>query len=494
MHPDTIPTLYERSVPGRHGVDLPEPDVPLAELPAGELRPDCALPELSQLDVVRHYLALSHRNFGVDSGFYPLGSCTMKFNPKVNEEIARLPAFAEAHPLRDPDTVQGNLAVIFELQRWLAEIGGFAAVSLQPAAGAQGEFTGLLMIRAYHRERGDAKRTRILIPDSAHGTNPASTTMAGYTAVELPSDRRGNIDLDAVRAACDERLAGIMMTNPNTLGLFEEHLDAVVKLVHDAGGLVYGDGANLNAIAGIVRPGDLGFDAMHYNLHKTFSTPHGGGGPGSGPVGVSPRLADYLPGPLVAAQEGRDGLRYVLATPPKSIGRVSAYFGNFGMFARAHAYIRRHGAAGLRANSTHAVLNANYMRVRLRDAFTVPFDRICMHEFVCRGAIEGTPVRALDVSKRLLDYGFHPPTNYFPLIVPEALMIEPTETEAKPTLDAFIAAMHAIAREARSDPALVKGAPHATPVKRLDEVKAARELILADHAKPAASPNASRSD
>jgi glycine dehydrogenase subunit 2 len=487
MHPDTIPTLYELSVPGRHGIDLPEPDVPPAELPAGELSADCPLPELSQLDVVRHYLALSHRNFGVDSGFYPLGSCTMKFNPKVNEEIARLAAFAEAHPLRDPDSVQGNLAVIFELQRWLAEIGGFAAVSLQPAAGAQGEFTGLLMIRAYHSERGDARRTRILIPDSAHGTNPASTTMAGYTAVELPSDRRGNIDLDAVRAACDDRLAGIMMTNPNTLGLFEEHLEAVVKLVHDAGGLVYGDGANLNAIAGIVRPGDLGFDVMHYNLHKTFSTPHGGGGPGSGPVGVSQRLADYLPGPLVAAEEGRDRLRYVLATPPKSIGRVSAYFGNFGMFARAHAYIRRHGADGLRANSTHAVLSANYMRVKLRDAFAVPFDRVCMHEFVCRGAIEGTPVRALDVSKRLLDYGFHPPTNYFPLIVSEALMIEPTETEAKPTLDAFIAAMHAIAREARSDPALVKGAPHTTPVKRLDEVKAARELILADRAKPGGS-------
>ena len=351
MHPDTIPTLYERSVLGRHGIDLPEPDVPPAELPVAELRPDCVLPELSQLDVVRHYLALAHRNFGVDSGFYPLGSCTMKFNPKVNEEIARLPAFAEAHPLRDPVTVQGNLAVIFELQRWLAEIGGFAAVSLQPAAGAQGEFTGLLMIRAYHRERGDERRTRILIPDSAHGTNPASTTMAGYAAVEVPSDKRGNIDLDAVRAACDDRLAGIMMTNPNTLGLFEEHLEAVVKLVHDAGGLVYGDGANLNAIAGTVRPGDLGFDVMHYNLHKTFSTPHGGGGPGSGPVGVSQRLADYLPGPLVVAQERREGPRYVLVTPPKSIGRVSAYLGNFGMFVRAHAYIRRHGAAGLRASA-----------------------------------------------------------------------------------------------------------------------------------------------
>jgi glycine dehydrogenase subunit 2 len=484
MRAVTIPTVYELSVPGRRGVDLPEPDVPSAELPAAELREDCALPELSQLEVVRHYRALSERNFGIDTGFYPLGSCTMKYNPKVNEEIARLSAFAESHPLAEPDTVQGNLALIFELQRWLAEIGGFSAVTLQPAAGAQGEFTGLLMIRAYHRERGDAKRTRILIPDSAHGTNPASTTMAGYTAVELASDRRGNIDLDAVRAICDDTVAGIMMTNPNTLGLFEERLEEVVRLVHACGGLVYGDGANLNAIAGIVRPGDLGFDVMHYNLHKTFATPHGGGGPGSGPVGASERLADFLPAPLVAAQAGPDGPRYVLATPRKSIGRVSAYLGNFGMFVRAYAYIRRHGAAGLRANSTYAVLNANYMRVKLRDAFTVPFDRINMHEFVCRGAIEGTQVRALDVSKRLLDYGFHPPTNYFPLIVPEALMIEPTETEAKPTLDAFIAAMHAIAREARSDPALVKGAPHETPVRRLDEVKAARELILSDRAKP----------
>ena len=485
MHPDTIPTLYERSVLGRHGIDLPEPDVPPAELPVAELRPDCVLPELSQLDVVRHYLALAHRNFGVDSGFYPLGSCTMKFNPKVNEEIARLPAFAEAHPLRDPVTVQGNLAVIFELQRWLAEIGGFAAVSLQPAAGAQGEFTGLLMIRAYHRERGDERRTRILIPDSAHGTNPASTTMAGYAAVEVPSDKRGNIDLDAVRAACDDRLAGIMMTNPNTLGLFEEHLEAVVKLVHDAGGLVYGDGANLNAIAGIARPGDLGFDVMHYNLHKTFSTPHGGGGPGSGPVGASARLADFLPGPLIAAELGAGGRRYVAAQPPKSIGRVAPFYGNFGMLVRAYAYIKRHGAAGLRANSEHAVLNANYLRVKLRDAFAVPFDRVSMHEFVCRGAIDGTGVRALDVAKRLLDYGFHPPTNYFPLIVPEALMIEPTETESKPTLDAFVAAMRAIVEEARTDPAVVKSAPHDTPVRRLDEVRAARELVLSDRTKPA---------
>jgi glycine dehydrogenase subunit 2 len=478
----TIPTVYELSVPGRHGIDLPAPDVPEAALPKGELRADCELPELSQIDVVRHYLALSERNFGVDTGFYPLGSCTMKYNPKVNEEIARLPVFAETHPLQEADTVQGNLALMYDLQQWLAEIGGFSAVTLQPSAGAHGEFTGLLMIRAYHRERGDLKRTRILIPDSAHGTNPASTTMAGFIAVEIPSDARGNVDLEAVRAACDDSVAGIMITNPNTLGLFEERIEEVVRLVHGCGGLVYGDGANMNALAGIVRPGDLGFDVMHFNLHKTFSTPHGGGGPGAGPVGVSAVLKDFLPGPLIERQEGAEGARYVLAEPANSIGRVSTYFGNFGMFVRAHAYIRRHGAAGLRQNSEHAVLNANYLRIKLRDAFVVPFDRVNMHEFVCRGSIEGTGVRAYDVSKRLLDYGFHPPTNYFPLIVPEALMIEPTETESKQTLDAFAAAMQAIAKEAQSDPALVKSAPHETPVRRLDEVKAARELVLTDRA------------
>jgi glycine dehydrogenase subunit 2 len=456
--------------------------VPQAALPSALLRDDCGLPELSQIDVVRHYLALSQRNFGVDTGFYPLGSCTMKFNPKVNEQIARLPGFTDTHPLQEPESAQGNLALMYALQQWLAEIGGFAGVSLQPSAGAHGEFTGLLMIRAYHRERGDSRRTRILIPDSAHGTNPASTTMAGFSAVELPSDGRGNVDLDSVRAACDDTIAGIMMTNPNTLGLFEEHISEVLRLVHECGGLVYGDGANMNALAGIARPGDLGFDVMHFNLHKTFATPHGGGGPGSGPVGVSARLLDFLPGPVVVLAPGSGPARYALSMPGKSIGRVSTFHGNFGMFVRAYAYIRQHGAAGLRTNSEHAVLNANYLRVRLRDTFTVPFDRISMHEFVCQGAIEGTGVRALDVSKRLLDYGFHPPTNYFPLIVPEALMIEPTETEAKPTLDAFVAAMLAIAEEARSDPALVKGAPYETPVRRLDEVKAARELVLTDRA------------
>jgi len=482
MNRAPIPTVYELSVSGRQGADLPLCDVPQTQLPMSLLRSDCALPELSQIEVVRHYLALSQRNFGVDSGFYPLGSCTMKYNPKANEEIARIPAFADTHPLQRPETAQGNLALMYELQHWLAEIGGFAAVSLQPSAGAHGEFTGLLMMRAYHRERGDFGRTRILIPDSAHGTNPASSTMAGFVAVELPSDTRGNIDLEAVQAACDDSVAGIMLTNPNTLGLFEEHIEKVVHLVHQCGGLVYGDGANMNALVGVARPGDLGFDVMHYNLHKTFATPHGGGGPGAGPVGVSARLAEFLPGPVIGRRVEGQSERYVAIEPKKSIGRVSTHFGNFGMFVRAYAYIRRHGAAGLRANSEHAVLNANYLRVKLRDAYKLPFDRINMHEFVCQGSIEDTGVRALDVSKRLLDYGFHPPTNYFPLIVPEALMIEPTETESKPTLDAFAAAMHEIAREARSDSALVKTAPHETPVRRLDEVRAARQLVLTDRA------------
>jgi glycine dehydrogenase subunit 2 len=484
MRDDTIATVYELSVPGRHGIDLPESDVPLTDLPAEVLRADCDsapdLPELSQLDVVRHYVALSERNFGVDSGFYPLGSCTMKFNPKVNEAIAKLPGFAETHPLQPPQIVQGSLALMYDLQQWLGEIGGFAGVSLSPCAGAQGEFAGLLMMRAYFCARGDLRRTRILIPDSAHGTNPASTTMAGFTALEIPSDRRGNIDVAAVRAACDDTVAGIMITNPNTLGLYEEQIEEVVRIVHGCGGLVYGDGANMNAVVGVARPGDLGFDVMHFNLHKTFATPHGGGGPGAGPVGASARLAEFLPGPVVERETGAGGPPFQFAMPAQSIGRVTPFFGNFGMFVRAHAYIRQHGAAGLRANSEHAVLNANYLRVRLRDDFMVPFPRINMHEFVCRGAVEGTAVRALDVSKRLLDYGFHPPTNYFPLIVPEALMIEPTETESKPTLDAFVDAMKAIAREARDDPPMVIAAPHRTPLRRLDEVKAARDLVLTD--------------
>ncbi len=481
------PTLYELSVAGRRGFAVPDLDVPEASLPEGMLRGDNGLPELSELDVVRHYLHLSHRNFGVDNGFYPLGSCTMKYNPKVCEEVARLPGFAGTHPLEPPQAVQGNLALMHRLQKWLAEIGGFECVSLQPAAGAHGELTALLMIRAYHADRGEPNRDQILIPDSAHGTNPASTTMAGFEAVEAPSDARGNISAAAVKAACTDRLAGLMITNPNTLGLFDEHLTEVVRLVHDCGGLVYGDGANMNALAGVLRPGDVGIDLMHFNLHKTFATPHGGGGPGSGPVGASLAFVDYLPGPIVvetSSDEDPNSARYGLDTPPRSIGRVSSFYGNFGMLVRAYAYIRLLGANGLRESAMHAVLNANYLRARLRDLFPVPYDRLNMHEFVCQGHVEGSPARALDISKRLMDYGFHPPTNYFPLIVHEALMIEPTETESKPTLDAFIDAMRRIAAEARDNPALLHSAPHHMPVGRLDEVKAARELILTDPTAP----------
>ncbi len=478
------PTVYELGVAGRSGADLAEPDVPESALPENLLRDDNGLPELSQVDVVRHYLRLSQMNFGVDSGFYPLGSCTMKYNPKVNEEIARLPGFADSHPLQSPETVRGNLALMHALQDWLKEIGGFAGVSLQPAAGAHGELAALLMMRAHHADRGEGGRNQVLIPDSAHGTNPASTTMAGLIALEIPSDERGNIDLRALRAACDETVVGLMLTNPNTLGLLEEQLDEVVALVHGCGGLVYGDGANMNALAGIARPGDLGIDLMHYNLHKTFATPHGGGGPGSGPLGASKALMDYLPGPIVVAEPSQspETARHRLEMPERSIGRLCTFFGNFGMFVRAYAYIRVHGSEGLRDNAMHAVLNANYLRVGLRDFYPVPFDRINMHEFVCQGRPEGSSVRALDVSKRLMDFGFHPPTNYFPLIVPEALMIEPTETESRETLDAFVAAMTEIAGEALARPEVLRAAPHQTPVRRLDEVRAAREPVLCDKA------------
>ncbi|NQW11486.1 MAG: aminomethyl-transferring glycine dehydrogenase subunit GcvPB [Alphaproteobacteria bacterium] len=469
------PTLYELSVPGRLGVAPPECDVPETVMPSELIRADNGLPELSQPEVVRHYLNLSQRNFGVDTGFYPLGSCTMKHNPKINEQLARLPGFAAIHPLQDDETVQGALALMHDLQEWLKEIGGFAGVSLQPAAGAQGELTALLMMRAYHAGHGEAGRNVVLIPDSAHGTNPASATMAGFIAVEVPSDRRGNVDIEAVRAACDDRLAGVMLTNPNTLGLFEERIEELVDLVHGSGGLVYGDGANMNALTGVARPGDLGIDLMHFNLHKTFATPHGGGGPGSGPVGASTTLAPYLPGPVVVSVGKRE---YALGAPEKTIGRMCAFHGNFGMLVRAYAYIRAHGEAGLRGNAIHAVLNANYVRVGLSDRYPVPFDRMCMHEFVCEGRPDGGSVRALDVCKRLMDFGFHPPTNYFPLIVPEALMIEPTETETKATLDAFLEAMLQIADEARDAPELLREAPHQTPVRRLDEVRAARELIV----------------
>jgi glycine dehydrogenase subunit 2 len=478
----TEATIYELSSPGRKGVTFPSPDVPVEALPRALLRKDMPLPECSEADVVRHYVKLSKYNYSIDGGFYPLGSCTMKYNPKINEDVARLPGFAFTHPLQPIETVQGNLALMFGLQQWLKEISGFESVTLQPAAGAQGELTGVLIMRAYHKDRGDAKRVKMLIPDSAHGTNPASSAMTGLEIVQIPSDARGNIDLEALKEACDETVVGLMLTNPNTLGLFDEHLEQVIRLVHDCGALVYGDGANLNALLGVVRPAELGFDLMHFNLHKTFSTPHGGGGPGSGPVGVSARLADFLPAPLVGIlEEGNEQQPplFGFITPSRSIGRMKAFHGHFGMFVRAYTYIAMNGAEGLRQVAEYAVLNANYLRARLEGTYQIPFNRLCMHEFVAEGQWSQAPgVRALDIAKRLMDYDFHPPTNYFPLIVHEALMIEPTETENKATLDAFADAMIKIADEARTQPDLLKGAPYKTPFGRMDEVKAARELVL----------------
>ena len=478
----TEATIYELSSPGRIGVRFPDPDVPPSPLPQDLLRSELPLPELSELDVIRHFTNISKLNYCIDGGFYPLGSCTMKYNPKVNEEAARLPGFAYLHPFQPEETIQGALAMMYTLQEWLAEISGFSAVSLQPAAGAQGEFTGVMIIRAYHRSRGDSKRVKMLIPDSAHGTNPATSAMSGMVVVPVPSDARGNVDLEALRSLVDDETAGIMLTNPNTLGLFDEHVLEVVDIVHKAGGLVYGDGANLNALLGIVRPGDLGFDVMHFNLHKTFSTPHGGGGPGSGPVGVTKQLAAFLPGPIVKIVEEGDSEEpplYGFTMPEKSIGRVKAFYGQFGMMVRAFTYISMHGPDGLRQVAEFAVLNANYLLSKVRSAYHLPYDRVCMHEFVVEGVWQDAPeVHALDISKRLMDYKFHPPTNYFPLIVHEALMIEPTETESKQTLDIFADTLLQIAQEAHTQPELLKTAPHITPVGRLDEVKAARELVL----------------
>ncbi|MBP9040646.1 MAG: aminomethyl-transferring glycine dehydrogenase subunit GcvPB [Anaerolineaceae bacterium] len=478
----TEPTIYELSSAGRIGVRYPESDVPAFDIPDEFIRTDLPLPELSEVDVVRHFTHLSTMNYSIDRGLYPLGSCTMKYNPKINEVTSRLPGFANIHPLQPIETVQGNLALMYNLQEQLKEISGFAAVSLQPAAGAQGEFVGVKIIRAYHQSRGDTRRTRILIPDSAHGTNPATSAMNGLEVIPIPSDSRGNVDLVKLHELCDETVAGLMLTNPNTLGVFDENVIEVIETVHKSGGLVYGDGANLNALLGITRPGDLGFDVMHFNLHKTFSTPHGGGGPGSGPVGVAPHLVDFLPAPIVSiVEEATDEVPplYGFTIPAKTIGRVKAFCGQFGVMVRAFTYIRMHGADGLRKVSEYAVLNANYILSKIRRKYTLPYNRSYMHEFVVEGCWSDAPdVHALDVAKRLMDYDFHPPTNYFPLIVHEALMIEPTETESKQVLDKFADALLKIAEEAHSSPELLKEAPHHTPVGRLDEVKAAKELVL----------------
>ena len=486
--------IFEKSKPGRRAAVVPKPDLPVPEIPEGlRRRRPPRLPELAEPEIVRHFTALADRTFGIDTGFYPLGSCTMKHNPRVNERVVALPGFRDLHPLQEEDASQGALELMWRLQEILAEVCGLAAVSLQPAAGSQGELTGLMLMRAYFADRGEAEqRTTVITADTAHGTNPASVTMAGYQLQKVETDERGNLDLDDLRAKVDENTAGLMLTNPSTLGLFDEHIEEVATIFHDAGALLYYDGANLNAVCGISRPGDMGFDIVHINLHKTFSQPHGGGGPGGGPIVVRDVLEPFLPVPAVV----RDGDRFRLDYDrPKSIGKVRAYCGPFGVFVRSYAFIRAYGPA-LREMSEAAVLNANYMLARLKEAYELPFDRLCMHEFVlsARGLKREHGITALDVAKRLMDYRFHPPTIYFPLIVPEALMIEPTETEAKETLDAFCDAMREIAQDAAANPQLLKDAPHHRPVRRLDEVKAAKRAVVRyrfdDHPDLAGQPSA----
>ncbi len=470
--------IFERGAPGRGTRLYPGCDVPDCALDPALLRGSPpALAEVSEVEAVRHYTWLSTRNFGVDTGFYPLGSCTMKYNPKENEAFARLPGFAGVHPLQDPATAQGCLSLMYDLSDWLSRICGMAAFTLQPAAGAHGELTGLLCIRAYHRNRGDAKRTVVLVPDSAHGTNPASAAMAGLEVREVPSGPDGMVDLDALDGLLGEDVAALMLTNPNTLGLFERNIVEIARRVHAAGGLLYYDGANANAILMQSRPGDMGFDVVHLNLHKTFSTPHGGGGPGAGPVGVSERLFPFLPTPIVVKDS--DGFFRLDSDRPLSIGSVRSFYGNFGVLVRAYAYILRNGEAGLAEVSEAAVANASYLRERLKGPFTLPYEAPSMHEFVLSGLSQKEAgCSTLDMAKRLIDYGYHPPTIYFPLVVKEAMMIEPTETETRETLDAFADALLRIAGEVGSDPDLLHDAPHDTPVTRLDELRAARTPVL----------------
>jgi glycine dehydrogenase subunit 2 len=471
------PLLYEKSRPGRRASSLPSPELAPGGVPEHLRRAEPPrLPEISEPELVRHFTALADRTFGIDTGFYPLGSCTMKHNPRVNERLVALPGFRDLHPLQEPDAAQGALELMWRLQEILAEVAGLPTVTLQPAAGSQGELTGLMLMRAYFRDRGEQGRDTVVTADTAHGTNPASVTMAGYKLAKVATDARGNLDLDDLRRVVDDRTVGLMLTNPSTLGLFDEHIEEVANIFHDAGALLYYDGANLNAVCGISRPGDMGFDIVHFNLHKTFSQPHGGGGPGGGPLAVSRALEPFLPTPTVAREGGRFRPDF---DRPKAIGKVRGFYGPFGVFVRAYAYIRSYGP-GLKDMSEAAVLNANYLLARLRDAYERPYDRLCMHEFVlsARNLKREHGITALDVAKRLMDYGFHPPTVYFPLVVPEALMIEPTETETKERLDAFADAMLAIAREAAEDPQRLKAAPHVRPITRLDEAGAARNTIV----------------
>ena len=477
----TIPLIFERSTPGKRAVTFPKPDVPTVDpatlIPAEFLRSAPAeLPEVSEIEAVRHFTQLSRRNHGVDVDFYPLGSCTMKYNPKVNEVVARLPGIGLTHPQQPAETVQGNLKLLYEMEQWLCEVTGMDRMTFQPAAGAHGELTGVLLIKAYHESRGDVARRKVIVPDSAHGTNPATAAMAGFEVVSVKSQPDGSVDLDALKAVVGPDTAALMMTNPSTLGLFDPHIKAIAEIIHGAGGLVYYDGANMNAIMGYARPGDMGFDVVHLNLHKTFSTPHGGGGPGSGPVGVKKILEPFLPVPVVE----QSGEQYVLDwNRPQSIGKVRSFLGNFGVVARAYAYTLAYGPE-LKDVSEYAVLNANYIMARLRKYYDLPVDRYCMHECVlsARTLKNEVGVKTLDIAKRLLDEGIHPPTIYFPMIVEEAIMIEPTETEDKATLDRFIDSMIRIYDEAKTDPEKVKSAPHLTVVGRLDEALAARKPNL----------------
>ncbi|WP_102691373.1 aminomethyl-transferring glycine dehydrogenase subunit GcvPB [Rummeliibacillus pycnus] len=481
MHKENQPLVFELSTKGRVGYSLTDLDVPELELssilPSEFIREEEAeLPELSELDIMRHYTALSRRNHGVDSGFYPLGSCTMKYNPKINESVARFSGFANIHPLQDEKTVQGALELMYDLQQHLIEITGMDEVTLQPAAGAHGEWTALMMIRAFHEANGDYNRSKVIVPDSAHGTNPASASVAGFDIVTVKSDENGLVDLEDLRHVVGSDTAALMLTNPNTLGLFEEHILEIAEIIHSVGGKVYYDGANLNAVMSKARPGDMGFDCVHLNLHKTFTGPHGGGGPGSGPVGVKEDMIPFLPKPvLVKTEEGY----HFDDNRPQSIGRVKPYYGNFGINVRAYTYIRSMGPDGLKAVTENAVINANYMMRRLQPYYELPYDRHCKHEFVLSGSRQKKlGVRTLDIAKRLLDFGYHPPTTYFPLNVEEGLMIEPTETESKETLDAFCDAMIQIAKEAEETPEVVQEAPHTTVISRLDETRAARHPVL----------------
>ena len=472
--------IFEYSSEGKRGYSLPEMDVPVEPVEKfienRHLRKNLPeLPEVSEIEVVRHFTHLSQENYSIDSHFYPLGSCTMKYNPKINEDVARLPGFTNIHPLQPEGLSQGSLQMMYELEQCLAEISGLSRVSLQPAAGAQGEMTGMMMIRAYHKAMGNPRK-KVLIPDSAHGTNPASAVLSGYEVVEVRSDNEGRVDLEDLKKVADAECAAFMLTNPNTLGLFEKNILQISKILKEHGIMLYLDGANLNAMLGLCRPGDMGFDVVHFNLHKTFSTPHGGGGPGSGPLGVKEALVPFLPVPVI---EKKDECFYLNYDIPKSIGKVQGFYGNFGVMVKAYAYIRTLGAEGLKEVSENAILNANYMKKRLEGYFALPYKVGCMHEFVLSGSEQKKAgISTKDISKRLLDYGLHPPTVYFPLIVDEALMIEPTETETKEVLDKFCDAMIAIAKETKENPEIVKSAPHTTPVARLDEAKAAKELDL----------------